>query len=276
MRCGIVWIRGSGWSGVFNMLLVIENLSVRLCAGEKQTAIVEGVNLRVPDEKIVALVGGSGSGMTTTGLAVMRLLAPELAVTAGKIIFQGKDLLSLSETRMRHVRGKSIGMVFQEPLYAFNPVFTIGYQIEEVLRMHTTLNSSERKGRVRHLLETVEIGEPGRVAHSYPHQLSGGMRQRAMIAQAIAGNPQLIIADEPTSNLDVTLQARIMELFRRLTRELKLSIILITHDLGLVGHLADEVTVMEQGKSVEWGKTKEVLARPQQEYTQRLMKVLKD
>lgn len=172
---------------------------------------------------------------------------------------------------MQKIRGKDIAMVFQEPLYAFNPVFTIGYQIEEVLMVHTRLNARERQQRILELLSWVGMADPKRIAQQYPHQLSGGMRQRGMIAQALAGEPQLIIADEPTSNLDVSLQARIIDLFQKIKREMKLSILLITHDLGMVGHLADEVMVMHQGKIIERGKTAAVLQMPQKEYTKTLL-----
>ena len=165
-------------------------------------------------------------------------------------------------------------MVFQEPLYAFNPVFSIGGQIEEVLRAHSALSVRQRRERILELLNLVGLPDPKRTAGNYPHQLSGGMRQRAMIAQAIAAGPKLIIADEPTSNLDVTLQANIMELFRKLKDELKLSILLITHDLGMVAHMADHVAVMTEGQIVERGTTREVLEKPQHPYTRALMEAI--
>ena len=165
-------------------------------------------------------------------------------------------------------------MVFQEPLDAFNPVFSIGYQIEEVLQVHTSLNRAQRQTKILELLNLVGLPKPKQTAANYSHQLSGGMRQRAMIAQAIAANPKLIIADEPTSNLDVTLQAHIIELFKKLRDELKLSILLITHDLGMVEHMADNVAVMTDGKIVEHGVTREVLNNPTHQYTQELMEAL--
>lgn len=251
-------------------LLDIHQLSVR--AGSKD--ILSRVALTVAPEEIMAVVGGSGSGKTTTGLAVLRLLSPALRVGEGRILFEGRDLLSLPETEMRRLRGGGISMVFQEPLHAFNPVLRIGAQIEEVLQYHTGLNSARRRERIISLLDQVGIPDPRRVADSYPHQLSGGLRQRAMLAQAIAGGPRLIIADEPTSSLDVTIQARVLDLFRRLRRELKLSVLLITHDLGIVGHLADRVAVMNAGRVVECGAVREVLARPQHVYTRQLMEAL--
>ena len=248
-------------------LLVVENLTVAV-AGRN---IVNAASLEVPALSVMALVGGSGSGKTTIGLAILRLLPLGLAVSQGRILFAGEDVLKFPEERMRSLRGKEISMVFQEPLYAFNPVFSIGDQIAEVLRVHSAGNARQRRERIWELLNLVGLPAPKMIAAHYPHQLSGGMRQRAMIAQAIAAGPKLIIADEPTSNLDVTLQARIMELFRKLKDELKLSILLITHDLGMVAHMADHVAVMTEGEIVERGTTREVLDKPRHPYTRALM-----
>ncbi len=251
-------------------LLVVENLTVTVA----QKTIVSAANLEVPLLSVTALVGGSGSGKTTMGLAILKLLPLGLNVQQGRIWFHGLEILELPEERMRLLRGKEIGMVFQEPLYAFNPVFSIGAQIDEVLRIHTSLNPRQRRARVLELLDLVGLPNPQRIVGNYSHQLSGGMRQRAMIAQAIAAGPKLIIADEPTSNLDVTLQAKIMELFRKLKDELQLSILLITHDLGMVAHMADRVAVMTQGKIIEQGMTKDVLQNPQHPYTRTLMEAI--
>ena len=241
---------------------------------DRQKSLVSDIHLSIKEQAITALVGGSGSGKTTTGLAIMQLLAPALNVEAGKIFYKGDNVLNYSSAQMQKLRGKEIGMVFQEPLYAFNPLFSIGFQIEEVLAYHTTLDRHKRRQRLWELLDLVELPDAQRIARSYPHQLSGGMRQRAMIAQAIAANPRLIIADEPTSNLDVTLQAKIIELFKKLKDELKLSILLITHDLGMVNHLSDEINVMTEGKIVESGRTQDVLTSPQHPYTKRLVEAL--
>ncbi len=251
-------------------LLVVENLTVAVA----QKKIVSAANLEVPFLSVTALVGGSGSGKTTLGLAILKLLPVGLNVQQGRIWFDGRDISGFFEEKMRLLRGKEIGMVFQEPLYAFNPVFSIGDQIAEVLRVHTSLNLRQRRLRILELLNLVGLPDPKRAAANYPHQLSGGMRQRAMIAQAIAAGPKLLIADEPTSNLDVTLQARIMELFRKLKDELKLSILLITHDLGMVSHMADRVAVMTEGKIVEQGMVKDVLKDPQHLYTRTLMETI--
>lgn len=255
-------------------MLAIKNLTITVEENLTKKKIVDNINLSVPARTITALVGGSGSGKTTIGLAILRLLSPALQIEQGEIFFENQDLLKLPETQLRQIRGRKIGMVFQEPLNAFNPLFTIGYQIEEVLVCHTYLTTEQRRKRILELLDIVGIPDPVRIIQSYPHQLSGGLRQRAMIAQALAGNPALIIADEPTSNLDVTLQARIMELFRKLRDELRLSILLITHDLGVVTHLADEVAVMSAGKIVESGETKAVTTVPKHPYTRQLMETL--
>jgi ABC-type dipeptide/oligopeptide/nickel transport system ATPase component len=249
----------------------LENITVIVDEVDDKKVLLDHISLEVPELSITALVGGSGSGKTTTGLAILRLLPLALSVQGGKIFFDNKDLLSLPPERMRRIRGGDISMVFQEPLNAFNPVFSIGYQIDEVLQFHTDLNRAQRQKRVLELLGLVGFPNPKRMAKDYPHQLSGGMRQRAMIAQAIAGDPKLIIADEPTSNLDVTLQANMIELFRKLKDDLKLSILLITHDLGMVAHMADQVAVMTQGKIVESGRTNEVLNNPRHSYTRELM-----
>jgi len=242
-----------------------------LVQGREPKSIVANLGLTIEAGEIVALVGGSGSGKTTTGLAIMRLLEPGIEMTSGHILFEGQNLLELPPPSMRRVRGAKIGMVFQDPLSAFNPVFSIGSQIDEVQRQHRGLSVARARAATLDMLDVVGIPDPQRVYRSFPHQLSGGMRQRAMIAMAIAVHPPLLIADEPTSNLDVTLQARIMDLFRRLRQEMNIAILLITHDLGVVRHLAERVYVMCQGEVVEAGATSTILDHPTHRYTQRLM-----
>lgn len=251
-------------------LLEIEAFTVSLVQ-RPQKKILDRVSLIVPQESIVAVVGGSGSGKTTTGLGILRLLPSALECQSGQIRYKGEDLLTMREEKMRSLRGKEIAMVFQDPLQSFNPVFKVGHQIAEVVRTHSDLPSSGVQGKVLELLAQVGLNDPMRVYNSYPHQLSGGMRQRAMIAQAVAVSPSLLIADEPTSSLDVTLQARILDVFRSLRDLYKLSIILITHDLQMVSHIADYVVVMNHGKVVENGTVKKVLSHPQHEYTQQLI-----
>jgi len=252
------------------MIYEIQNLSV--CAkGESEKPLVQDVSFSIFPGEIVALVGASGSGKTTTALAGLGLLADGLIVASGRVLFEGDDLLKIPPVQLRRFRGRRIAVVFQEPLYAFDPLFTIGAQIDEVLEVHFGAHAAERKDKALALLKRCGIEEAERVYRSYPHQLSGGLRQRAMIAQALAGGPKLIIADEPTSSIDVTLQAKVLELFQQLRKELNLSILLITHDLGLVRHLADRVVVLRQGEIVEQGRVENVLTDPQHPYTQQLM-----
>lgn len=247
-------------------LLSIKDLTVTA----QSKILVNQVSFEVPEGKIVAIAGGSGSGKTTIGLSILRLLSPALDIKKGSIIFEGRDLLELSIEKMREYRGARIGMVFQEPLSAFDPLFTIGWQLDEVLAVHTKLSRQERYKKVLDILSEVELPSPQRVFDLYPHQLSGGMRQRAMVAQAIVCNPSLIIADEPTSSLDVTLQIKIMELFSRLKKR-NLSILLIAHDLGMIAHLADEVIILRQGEMVEKGPVAQVISNPSHEYTKALV-----
>ena len=252
-------------------LLQITGLNIGVQGLEAYTPLIKGVDLNIEELQIVALVGGSGSGKTTLGLSILKLLPEAMSVIDGKIFFNGKNILEFSNAQMRRLRGKEISMVFQEPLSAFNPVFTVGSQIDEVLRFHTPLNRQKRRGKVWQLLETVGIPDPKRVANQYPHQLSGGMRQRAMIAQAVSAGPKLIIADEPTSNLDVTLQALVIELFRKLRDELKISLLLITHDLGVVSELADNVAILFDGRIVESGRAREIFENPRHPFTSELV-----
>lgn len=254
--------------------LTIKDLTVSL-VDDSSHKILDGVSFSVPPLSITAIVGASGSGKSTTGFALMRLLSPALEITKGQIIFKDEDLLKVSEQRMRGLRGREMGMIFQEPVHAFNPVMTIGNQVEEVLRQHTSFSSSQIKKSIEDLFIQVGLEDPKRMGGSYPHQLSGGMRQRAMIAQAIAAAPSLLIADEPTSSLDVTLQAKILELFKHLRDHYKLSIILITHDLGVVTHVADQVVVLERGKVVEVGSTASIMSHPQHSYTKRLIQTVR-
>jgi len=247
-------------------LLSIRDLTVAV--GPQK--IDDHVSFNVPRGKIVAVAGGSGSGKTTIGLAILRLLSPALSIKQGSIIFEGKDLLSLHVNQMQQYRGAGIGMVFQEPLSALDPLFTIGDQIEEVLSVHTALSKHERYDKAIESLAEVELPDPMRVYKSYPHQLSGGMRQRAMIAQALVCGPSLIIADEPTSSLDVTLQVKIMGIFNRLKAK-GISILLIAHDLGMIAHVADEIIILRQGIMVEQGLVASVIGQPQHEYTKALV-----
>jgi len=251
-----------------NPLLIIKDLTVAVGA----KVLVNNVSFEVPRGKIVAIAGGSGSGKTTIGLSILRLLSPALSIKQGSIIFEGHSLLGLPVREMQNCRGARIGMVFQEPLSAFDPLFTIGHQLDEVLVAHTQLSKQERDKKILETLSEVELPDPQRAYKSYPHQLSGGMRQRAMVAQAMVCGPSLIIADEPTSNLDITLQIKIMGLLGRLKSK-NISILLITHDLGMISHVADEVIILRQGMVVEKGPVGQVIGQPQHEYTKELIEV---
>jgi ABC-type dipeptide/oligopeptide/nickel transport system ATPase component len=250
--------------------LCVHELSVALAESPQRT-IIDHASLVLPQGAVVGVVGGSGSGKTTLGLAILGLVPPAMHVSSGSIMFKDQNILELSGYERRALRGKGIGMVFQEPMSAFDPVFTIGSQIGEAVFAHERLPKEALERRVLGLLERVGVPGPERVARSYPHELSGGLRQRSMIAQAIACGPSLLIADEPTSSLDVTLQAHIMELFRELKKDLGLSIVLISHDLGMVSRLADEVAIMSDGKIVEQGSAQGIMAGACHAYARKLV-----
>ena len=234
---------------------------------------VDGVSYTVDAGETVAIVGESGSGKSVTALSVLRLIPdPPGRITAGSVTFAGRDLLSLSEPEMREIRGSEIGMVFQEPMTSLNPVLTIGRQITETLEQHRGLNRAEAVKRAEALLVQVGIAEPARRLKQYPHQLSGGMRQRVMIAIALACDPKLIIADEPTTALDVTIQAQILELMKALTRDRGIALIIITHNLGVVARYADRVNVMYAGRIVESGPAAEIYHDPRHPYTVALLR----
>lgn len=249
-------------------VLMVNDLTVT--AG--QATILDGVTLSIPKGKIVGIVGGSGSGKTTLGLSILNLLPSAMKIRRGEVLFGSSDLLTLPQEDIRQVRGGKIGMVFQEPLSAFDPLFTIGSQLEETLAAHTRLNGEDRREKVLQVLTSVEIDDPKRIMASFPHQLSGGLRQRAMIAQAIICGPEVIIADEATSSLDVTIQAKIIRLLKKLNREQGMTIVFISHDLGLVGFMADDVAVMTQGRIVEYGPASQIMEDPKDNYTKELLK----
>ena len=231
-----------------------------------QNRVVKGVSFEVPENGTVALVGESGSGKSVTALSILGLLPPNARVS-GQILFGGKDLLKASKRELRAIRGAQISMIFQEPMSSLNPVFSVGFQIGEALRAH---RGGYSRRRVVELLEEVGISDPARKIDSYPFQLSGGEQQRVMIAMALACEPKLLIADEPTSALDVTVQAQIVRLLRDLAGEIGMALLLISHDLGVIGQLADRVQVMYGGRIVEAGATKDVFRRRAHPYTQGL------
>jgi peptide/nickel transport system ATP-binding protein len=252
-------------------ILTVEDLSVKLPKGADRTHALGGVSLSIADNEIVCVVGESGSGKSVMANAVMRLLPPEVSIDGGRVLFEGKDLASASNAEMRKVRGAGIAMIFQEPMTALNPLRTIGDQIGEMFEIHTELSKKEIKARVLALLQDVRIPDPAQAARAYPHELSGGQRQRAMIAMALALDPRLLIADEPTTALDVTTQAQILKLIRELQSRRKTAVLFITHDFGVVAEIADRVVVMQHGKVVEQGPVQDVLHNPQHPYTQQLI-----
>ena len=232
---------------------------------------VDGVSFHVNAGETLAIVGESGCGKSVTAMSILRLIPEPPGKIAGAIKFQGRDLLKLSDREMRAIRGNSISMIFQEPMTSLNPVLTVGRQIGETLRLHQGLSARQAEERAIEMLELVGIPEARRRVREYPHQLSGGMRQRVMIAIALACNPQLLIADEPTTALDVTIQAQILDLMRDLKTRVGAAIVLITHDLGVVAEVADRVIVMYAGRKVEEATVPQLFARPRHPYTQGLL-----
>jgi oligopeptide/dipeptide ABC transporter ATP-binding protein len=254
-------------------LVAIEDLRVEFAADTGTVTAVDGLCLTIERGETLAVVGESGSGKSVTALALLRLLPqPNGKLTGGRIRFEGVDLGPLSDAAMRRVRGVEIGMIFQEPMTSLNPVLTIGEQIAERLRVHAGLGRRAALARAVELLDRVRIPEPARRAGGFPHQLSGGMRQRVMIAIALACGPKLLIADEPTTALDVTIQAQILELLRQLQAEFGMAILFITHDLGVVAELADRVVVMYAGRAVEEAPVQPLFAAPRMPYTQALLR----
>jgi microcin C transport system ATP-binding protein len=253
-------------------LVLVRNLSVEFRSGDTQHVAVKGIDFAIGKGETVALVGESGSGKSVSALSIMRLLPyPAAHHPTGEIFFEGKDLLNTPDRVMRDIRGSRISIIFQEPMTSLNPLHTIEQQVGEILRLHKGLNESETHARVLDLLRKVGIREPEKRLGAYPHQLSGGQRQRVMIAMALANEPDLLIADEPTTALDVTIQAQILELLKDLQRELGMAMLLITHDLGIVRKMADRVYVMNAGEIVERGTVEQIFSAPKHSYTRHLI-----
>jgi oligopeptide transport system ATP-binding protein len=249
-------------------LLVVKNLETQFKTQDGIVKAVNNVSFHVDRGETLGIVGESGSGKSVTSLSIMRLIPnPPGRIVGGQIIFDGDNLLDYTEEEMRHIRGNRIAMIFQDPMTSLNPVLTIGRQITESLELHMKLTPKEARNRAVELLQMVGIPGAARRLDDYPHQFSGGMRQRVMIAMALSCNPELLIADEPTTALDVTIQAQILELIQRLQHELGTAVIIITHDLGVVAGMADRVIVMYAGRVVEEGSTEEIFARPRMPYT---------
>ena len=252
-------------------LLDVHNLCVYLTSGTKTTLIVDHVSFTLTTHETLGLVGESGSGKSMTALALMRLIdAPNLHIS-GSIFFKGRDLLTLSEKDLRRLRGKEIAMIFQDPMTAFTPVYTIGWQIDEQIRAHENLTRKQARARSLELLADMGVPDPARTADRYPHQLSGGLKQRAMIAMALSCRPSLLIADEPTTALDVTIQAQILELMVKLRDIYGTSIVFITHDMGVVAETCDTTLVLYSGRVAEYSTTATLFTAPQHPYSQALL-----
>ena len=253
------------------LLLEVKDLNIEFHDHLIPETVVYDFDLELKAGEIVGLVGESGSGKSMSALAIAGLLSRRDMHKRGQILFDGLDLLTCERSKLRKIQGNEISMIFQEPMTSLNPVKRIGWQIEESLRIHTELNKEERYQKALEMMKEVELPDPERLYRQYPHELSGGMRQRVMIAAAMICNPRILIADEPTTALDVTIQAQIVELLKRMNREKQTSILFISHDLSLVKQLCERVLVMKGGYIVETGLTQEVFAHPKEEYTQRLI-----
>ena len=253
-------------------LIEVKKLVTQFSGKNGTVTAVDGVSFHVKRGETLGIVGESGCGKSVTSMSILRLIPKQTGkIASGEILFEGRDLAKLSEKEMRQIRGNEIAMIFQEPMTSLNPVYTIGNQIVEVIRLHTDKNKADAWARAKELLELVGINEPEKRLKQYPHELSGGMRQRVMIAIALACEPKLLIADEPTTALDVTIQAQILELMQDLRKKLGMSIIMITHDLGVVASMCEKIAVMYAGHIVEYGTTDEIFYQPGHEYTKGLI-----
>ncbi|MCL5102662.1 MAG: ABC transporter ATP-binding protein [Armatimonadetes bacterium] len=253
-------------------LLSVENLRTYFRIPSGTARAVDGVDFSVDEGETLAIVGESGCGKSVTGLSILQLV-PEPAgyVEDGRILFNGKDLLDYTWEQMRLIRGSQIAMIFQEPMTSLNPTFTIGAQLVEAIRLHNKTSAKEARERARESLALVDLADPAQAMRQYPHELSGGMRQRVMIAMALVNRPKLLIADEPTTALDVTVQAQILKLIRDIQQETKMAVLLITHDLGIVSEVSDKVAVMYAGQIVESGPTRTIFRNPRHPYTRGLL-----
>jgi ABC-type dipeptide/oligopeptide/nickel transport system ATPase component len=253
------------------LLLDVQHLTVVFDRADARVAAVDDVSFQIAAGETLGLVGESGSGKSVTAFSILRLVQPPGRITAGRVMFEGRDLLALPEREMRQVRGARISLIFQEPMTALNPVMRVGEQIAEALTVHGKATRSDARQRAVALLEAVHIADAGRRVRDYPHQLSGGMRQRVMIAIALACHPPLVIADEPTTALDVTIQAQVLDLLRELRARYNLALLLITHDFGVIAEMADRVAVMHRGAIVEHGPVRQILRSPTHAYTRGLL-----
>lgn len=255
-------------------MLDIKDLHVRFHRERGDREAVAGIDLHMDAAEILGVVGESGSGKTVTAMAISGLMDRSNSTCTGEIWFNGVEILSSDREQMRQLQGRDIGVVFQEPMSSMNPVMRVGRQIEESLRIHTDMTEKERKERALFVMSAVELSEPELLYHKYPHELSGGMLQRIMIAAALATRPKLLICDEPTTALDVTIQAQILELLKRINREFQIGILFISHDLNVVRKLCKRVVVMYRGKIVEEGPVDQIFFNPREAYTKRLIETI--
>ena len=255
-------------------LLEIDDLKTYFFTKQGTVKAVDGVSLKLDPGQTLGIVGESGSGKSMTCLSVMKLIPTAGRIAGGRIVFEGRDLSALSATEIRRIRGKEIGMVFQDPMTSLNPFLRIGEQVAEPLIVHDGLSRRAARQRAVEMLDKVGIPEPSRSLEEFPHRFSGGMRQRVMIAMALITRPKLLIADEPTTALDVTIQAQVLELFRKVKAELGMSLVLVTHNLGIVAGMADRVAVMYAGRVVEYAATDDLFSNPRHPYTQALLRAV--
>ncbi len=253
-------------------ILQVKNLSTSFFTDAGEVKAVNGISFELEKGKVLGIVGESGSGKSVTAYSIMQILSFPGRVTGGEVIFKGQDLLKLKDKKMREYRGESISIIFQDPMTSLNPVYTIGNQLDEAIRLHTDRKGREVRERSIELLRLVGINDPDRRVKQYPHELSGGMRQRVMIAMALACEPDILIADEPTTALDVTIQAQILELIKELQEQLGMAVIMITHDLGVIADMCDEIIVMYAGSICERGTTDDIFYSPKHEYTKNLLR----
>lgn len=252
-------------------MLEIKHLTISFHDSPVPDRVLSDFSMAMEPGEILGIVGESGSGKTMMALALMGLLKKTARIESGEILWMGKDLLRASEEELRNLRGNEISMIFQEPMTSLNPVLPVGIQVEESLKIHTDMGKEERKEKALEMMKAAELSNPGELYHKYPHQLSGGMRQRVMIASALVLNPRLMIADEPTTALDVTIQAEILKLLQKINREKKTAILFISHDLGVVRKLCDRALVMHQGVTVEQGNVASLFESPKEDYTRKLL-----
>lgn len=253
-------------------ILSVQNLHTSFTTGKGEVHAVNGVSFNLDKGKILGIVGESGSGKSVTAYSIMRILESNGRISEGKILYKGEDIAQFSEKQMREFRGKCCSIIFQDPMTSLNPVFTIGFQLKEAIELHTSRKGKEAEARAIEMLTLVGVNEPEKRIKQYPFELSGGMRQRVMIAMALSCEPDILIADEPTTALDVTIQAQILELMQELQKKLGMAIIMVTHDLGVIADMCDEIIVMYGGRVCERGTAEDIFYRPAHEYTKGLLR----